>query len=50
MRVFGSDTYQKRVEEAVELIVPACAPKEVGGKAVDGPALAEFLRRVTKVR
>ncbi|CAN0415334.1 unnamed protein product, partial [Ectocarpus sp. 8 AP-2014] len=44
-----SDAYRGEVKTAVDLIVPECAPKELGGKTMDGTALATFLRKLTRV-
>ncbi|CAN0518929.1 unnamed protein product, partial [Ectocarpus sp. 12 AP-2014] len=44
-----SDAYRGDVKTAVDLIVPECAPKELGGKTMDGTALATFLRKLTRV-
>ncbi|CAN0108262.1 unnamed protein product [Scytosiphon promiscuus] len=44
-----SDTYKDGISKAVDLIVPACASKEIGGQAMDGPALVSFLGRLTRV-
>ncbi|CAN0333149.1 unnamed protein product, partial [Ectocarpus fasciculatus] len=45
----NSEAYRGDVKKAVDLIVPKCAPKELGGKAMDGAALATFLLKLTRV-